>query len=757
MVAAIPQAAAASSTDKTPNLTRPPLLPSEKDHQQNNGSARIATRKPRGKQVPSRSTNSGPLHTPLTTTTCSLPSGSKRSQSVDRRRPVTSSRPTTPNPQRTATEISAATKMLITSTRSLSVSFQGEAFSLPISKAKSVTPPQNNVVRKATPERRRATPVRDQGENSRPMDQHRWPGRSRDGNLKERNPLLSRSLDCSVVVGGGGDRRVIGSGFVGVKSLQQSIVDEGRRLSMDLGNARQNTDTISVNESSFTGDLTASDSDSVSSGSTSGVPEIGKRKTSPRGITVSARFWQETNSRLRRLQDPGSPLSTSPGSRVGVSPKAIQSKRFSSDGPLSSPRMMAASPIRGATRPASPSKLWTTSASSPSRGMSSPSRVRSMSSSSPSILSFSVDLRRGKMGEDRIVDAHMLRLLYNRYLQWRFVNAREDATFMVQRLNAEIEEWPKLHSLTVPRQAASFIQDPYGILGLRDISAGRVLKVENGGGHGKGQFVEMDGRLKQGKWMNILHFHCGLAKNIRGGLEDGTGLRIGASTSILGSFRVCGVGHIAVIFILKCFSLYQKNLWNAWVTISELRHSVTLRRVKLLLLRQKLKLTSILKGQIAHLEEWSHLDRGHSSSLEGATEALKASTLRLPVVGKTVADVQNLKDAVGSAVDVMQAMASSICSLSSKVEDMNSLVAELVNVTAKERHMLEQCKDFLSTLATVQVMVLSSGYTRISEAFSSKSAYEILYIYEQVKDCSVRTHILQLNRLPTTTSLTTRV
>lgn len=212
------------------------------------------------------------------------------------------------------------------------------------------------------------------------------------------------------------------------------------------------------------------------------------------------------------------------------------------------------------------------------------------------------------MGEDRIVDAHMLRLLYNRYLQWRFVNAREDATFMVQRLNAE------------------------------------------------------------------------------------------------------------------------KNLWNAWVTISELRHSVTLRRVKLLLLRQKLKLTSILKGQIAHLEEWSHLDRGHSSSLEGATEALKASTLRLPVVGKTVADVQNLKDAVGSAVDVMQAMASSICSLSSKVEDMNSLVAELVNVTAKERHMLEQCKDFLSTLATVQV-----------------------------KDCSVRTHILQLNRLPTTTSLTTRV
>lgn len=88
---------------------------------------------------------------------------------------------------------------------------------------------------------------------------------------------------------------------------------------------------------------------------------------------------------------------------------------------------------------------------------------------------------------------------------------------------------------------------------------------------------------------------------------------------------------------------------------------------------------------------------------------------------------------------------------------MNSLVAELLNVTAKERRMLEQCKGFLSALAIVQVMVVSSGYSRISELFSSPSAYERLYIYEQVKDCSMRTHTLQLNRLPTTSSLTTHV
>ncbi|PON90564.1 QWRF family [Trema orientale] len=667
MVAAISEAASTPDppNPKTPsphqqdqqpqNPSRPPLLPSEK----NNG---VLPRKPRGRQVSSRymspSPSSSSTSTSTTTTSSStsaprrcpspllsrstnstlvstpLPSSAvapKRSQSADRRRPVTP-RPTTTllesRQGNVGAEVSAATKLLVTSTRSLSVSFQGEAFSLPISKTKTAATPS---LRKATPERRRSTPLRgkgsdgggDQVENSKPGDQHRWPARTRQGNSNSCSNPLSRSVDF------GGDSKKLngfGSGTV-VRALQQSMVDETRRasfdgrLSLDLGSAellkavQQIPDANSVNESSVPSDLTASDTDSVSSGSTSGIQDCGGvSRAAPRGIVVSARFWQETNSRLRRLQDPGSPLSTSPVSRMGAPSKFVQSKKFS-DNPLSSPRTMA-SPIRGATRPASPSKLWTSS-SSPSRGISSPSRVRngvsgpvnsSYSGSTPSILSFSVDIRRGKMGEDRIVDAHMLRLLYNRYLQWRFVNARADATFMVQKLNAE------------------------------------------------------------------------------------------------------------------------KNLWNAWVTISELRHSVTLKRIKLLLLRQKLKLTSIIKGQITYLEDWALLDIDHSSSLLGATEALKASTLRLPVVGKTVADIQNLKDAVGSAVDVMQAMASSICSLSLKVEEMNSVVAELVKITGKERLLLEQCKDFLSTLSAMQV-----------------------------KDCSLRTHIIQLNRVPTTRSLTTRV
>ena len=86
-------------------------------------------------------------------------------------------------------------------------------------------------------------------ENSKPLEQHGWPGRTRQANsaamanLSSKNPSLFRSLDCgygvSVV-----DKKIggMGSGMV-VKALQNSImVDEGSRrasfdgrLSLDLG------------------------------------------------------------------------------------------------------------------------------------------------------------------------------------------------------------------------------------------------------------------------------------------------------------------------------------------------------------------------------------------------------------------------------------------------------------------------------------------------------------------------------------------
>nr|DAD45785.1 TPA_asm: hypothetical protein HUJ06_004015 [Nelumbo nucifera] len=59
-----------------------------------------------------------------------------------------------------AAEVSVASKMLFTSTWSLSVSFHGESFSLPINKMKVAPMPNLSSTRKATPERRRTMPLR---------------------------------------------------------------------------------------------------------------------------------------------------------------------------------------------------------------------------------------------------------------------------------------------------------------------------------------------------------------------------------------------------------------------------------------------------------------------------------------------------------------------------------------------------------------------------------------------------------------------
>lgn len=346
------------------------------------------------------------------------------------------------------------------------------------------------------------------------------------------------------------------------------------------------------------GDLSASsDTDSVSSGSNSGAPEA-RLTPSSRGISVPARFWQETNSRLRRLPQAATILAPPP--------KLIAFKKSVGDSPLSSPRSMS-SPLHGPARSSSPSKL---SSSPSSRGAASPLKTRNgvamglnaarqQPCNAPSILSFSAEVRRAKKGENRIEEAHLLRLFDNRELQWRWVNARAGVALSLHRLTAE------------------------------------------------------------------------------------------------------------------------KNLYDAWITISDLRDSVTIKRIKLHMLRQKMKLISILKGQTTYLEEWLEMERDHSSSLSGTIEALRASTLRLPIVSGARADILEVKHAVSSAVDVMQSMGSSICSLLSKVEGASYLVSELAKVAAQERGLLNQSRDLLSTVAAMDV-----------------------------KQCSLRGHILQLQCRP---------
>ncbi|KAH7688281.1 QWRF family protein [Dioscorea alata] len=248
-------------------------------------------------------------------------------------------------------------------------------------------------------------------------------------------------------------------------------------------------------------------------------------------------------------------------------------------------------------RPLSPKKSLASSTTS--RGTQSPSKTRSsspFSSSSTStgqaaamssVLDYIVDARKGKKSANQIEDTYHLRLLYNRNLQWRFLNAISVAASVIQKVAT----------------------------------------------------------------------------------ED----------------ALCGV----------------------WNTTSELRDFVNLKRVNLLCLKEEMKLDVILREQLAYLEDWAALEKEHSGSLSAATEALKASTLCLPVSGGAKVDVRAIKNAISSAVDTMQKIGSSICYSLSKVVNMNHLATELSDAAMIEMAMLDECGDLLASAAAMQMQEFS--------------------------------------------------
>ncbi|KAK1276204.1 hypothetical protein QJS04_geneDACA003863 [Acorus gramineus] len=619
---------------------RRPLAPSEK-----NNAAPTVARKPRAREIMSRYKSSGVVapapSAPVVSRRSSSPGVNriasspgpvlpKRSQSAERRRPSTPSSPspsrpsTPPSPSRPSTpstdmQISArrlpgnrTADGLWPSMRSLSVSFQADSYSIPVArKEKPAThsssdhalrssanagPPQRQaenpaVQRKATPERKR-TPLRgkngpEQSENSKPMENHqlRWPGRV-SARLSANS--LSRSVDLTDRINKTTSLTLPGQR--GVSPARKMPASDGQRGISPIKKMPASDVQRGV---SPTRKISASD----------GQRGVSPTRRMPASDAGMGRGLQKSTSEVagRIISEIGRNLIDDMTFRTSGSSKVFSTSINISSNPTersSITRLSRApsSPLPGLHRPQSPNRdLFSSSSSSSSRGMPSPVRMRpttpfpsansttSRPSSSSSVLSFTTDARKGKKGANQIEDAHHLRLLYNRNLQWRFMNARADSALSMQKITAE----------------------------------------------------------------NVL--------------------------------------------------------FSVWNTISKLWGSVTMKRINLQQLRQEIKFNTVIKGQMAHLDNWALLEREHASSLSGAIKDLEASTLRLPVTGGARVDIHSMEDAISSAVDVMQAMASSICSLLSRVEGLNCLVSELSDVAAQERVMLDQCGDLLATTSALQV------------------------------------------------------
>ncbi|GAA0168685.1 hypothetical protein LIER_23347 [Lithospermum erythrorhizon] len=566
--------AALHKKHSTVETSRVPLAPAERS----NGTPRRF----RNREVSSRYRSPGlsvpssvrRFPSPNTTRTVTTPAVSvpKRAVSAERKRDATpslrpsrSSSPPTPSPstpvQDTGVEAlkkSTGNKLpenLWPSTmRSLSVSFQSDTYSLPVNKREK-PPPQtlsDRTLRLSTNKdlklgdmsskppklmERKRSPLKgknsvDQFENSNPVDgngrlveEHRWPSRV-GGKLSSTASV--RSVDLS-----NNNNRILSVPHLGTG------MPFVRRLALD---------SASKPSQKYVSDLLMliSSSESLQGGS---------RRFSLDDNAVkkpSAVKTQPLSSSGCRHPSPNKASVVSSSLSRGVSPSRMK--------PVSSPASRGPSPSR--VRASSPSK---------------------QSNHSISVLSFIVDIRKGQKDANHIEDAHQLRLLYNRHLQWLFANARAHDVLQSQEVKAEI------------------------------------------------------------------------------------------------------------------------MFYSVWRTISEMWDFVITKRIELQQLRLALKLYSVLEEQLAYLDQWDLIDSDHTSSVSLATEDLRACTLRLPITGSARGDIESVKAAVCSTVDIMQAMASSICSQLSPVEGMNCLISELADVAAQQRAMLIECKALLASTFSLQV------------------------------------------------------
>lgn len=355
-------------------------------------------------------------------------SGTKRAISAERKRPATPPSPRSPSASvhDTIKTVHLASRKLMSgrtseglwpsTMRSLSVSFQSDIFSIPVSKReKPVTQAlsdrnlrqSSNVAhkvistvpasRKSTPERKRS-PLKgknasDQSENSKPVedlntrkvDEHRLPskigGRS-SSNASAKSidsSKTSKTLTASQGMAAPSLRRMSLPGSLGT-ALQKSSNDVARLMSPDgSGEVKNRNDILRL----------------------------------PKNI--SSRLFERT-----KLVTPDGQPRFLPGSRPASPNKASMPSSFVSRCPSPARTTLNSAPSRGV----SPS--WSRP-SSPSR----------QANGSTSVLSYIADIRKGKNVTSHIEDVCQLRLLYNTHLQWRYANARAYVTLSYQKLTAE--------------------------------------------------------------------------------------------------------------------------------------------------------------------------------------------------------------------------------------------------------------------------------------------------------------------------------
>ncbi|PKI70124.1 hypothetical protein CRG98_009456 [Punica granatum] len=139
----------------------------------------------------------------------------------------------------------------------------------------------------------------------------------------------------------------------------------------------------------------------------------------------------------------------------------------------------------------------------------------------------------------------------------------------------------------------------------------------------------------------------------------------------------------------------ERMLYSLSLKIADMYDSVKRKRTELATLRRIKNVSSILESQTPYLEEWSALEDDYLASVSEATQALLNASYQLPVGANVRADVREVKEALASAVKIMEAITIHVQSFTAKAEELEVFISELARVAGGERILVEGCGDLL--------------------------------------------------------------
>ena len=306
-----------------------------------------------------------------------------------------------------------------------------------VEKRRPETPNQNLPLKSrssitSSPSPRSSTPVRDATEDMSFASRKRgsvrtpdglWPsmrslsgsfqGESISGHLKNGDKLLSNSNSNS-----------------SSKSNQAQKVE--RKINLSTGiSAKDHGENLKPSDNRWPGSLNfrfPSKSMSVS---------VDLSDKSSRLISSTALFRGVSPSRKVNMADsiPRGPQKT--GDEMIKHVKEVSVKSLERETPLASPRRTVSLPSMSSKISSPSSLIRPSSPSFVSRRSPSSETCKSQMGLSSS-LNYAVNAGRGKKSTNQMEAAHQLRLLHNRNLQWRFVNARADVSVSMQRQTSEV-------------------------------------------------------------------------------------------------------------------------------------------------------------------------------------------------------------------------------------------------------------------------------------------------------------------------------